>query len=169
MRRVLLFAATLLTIVSCSDTNTADEQEYTGREIAYDLYQASDFPISGTVTFKERTDKSVEILVSLSGTEGGVYHPVHLHSASISTPDAEIAVLLDDLYGKTGVSKSVITKLADESDFTFDQVANYYGSIKVHLSSFGEGKDVVLAGGNIGSAVQSNSTGRVSIAICKSE
>lgn len=170
MKYILLFAS-LFVLASCTDTTSIeDNNEYTGREIQYDLVQASDYPISGSVIFKERSDKTVEIDVLLSGTEGDTYHPVHLHSDDLSKPDAEIAVLLNDLSGKSGESKTIIKSLSDETPFRFEDVADYYGSVKVHLSSYGEGANVILAGGNIGSALKAKGNpGRLGIAVCKSE
>jgi len=168
--RYLIIAFSFLVIISCSDSGDAiNTDEYTGREISFDLVQGSDFPIAGDVSFKELSNKSVEITVSLSGTEGDIFHPVHLHSDDLSAPDADIAVLLNDVYGKNGVSTTVIDKLADESNFDFDRIDEYYGSIKVHLAATGDGRDIVLAGGNIGLAQKSNPTGRSTIAVCKSE
>jgi hypothetical protein len=171
MKKIFSYLTALLVIASCSETNTLEDQEYTGRVISYELQQASEFPTSGDVTFKERSDKSVEIIVTLSGTEGEIHHPVHLHSDNISTPDAPIAVLLNDLYGKTGISTTIISKLADEKTFQFDDVEQYFGSVKIHLSSYGDGRDVVLAGGNIGLAIgkEQSINGRIKIAVCQSE
>ncbi len=171
MKVIFSYLAIILIATSCNNSKTLENQEYTGREISYPLLQASEFPINGEVTFKERSDKSVEINVKLSGTEGEIYHPVHLHSADISTPDAPIAVLLNDLYGKTGTSSTIISRLADEKPFRFDDIPQYFGSVKVHLSSYGDGINVVLAGGNIGLAVgkEQKVNGRVKIAVCQSE
>jgi len=128
MKYILLFVS-LFVITSCADNTSVDEtNEYTGRELQYDLVQASDYPISGSVIFKERTDKTVEIDVILSGTEGDTYHPVHLHSDDLSKPDAEIAVLLNDLSGKSGESKTIIKSLSDETPFHFEDVAKLLDS-----------------------------------------
>lgn len=166
---MLLFVTGLL--FSCDDSSSNSADEFTGRESAFILQQGSDFPISGTVTFKERTDFSLQVVVELTGTEGNITHPVHLHYGNLSIPDAEIAVLLNDLNAANGISETIVNVLSDESKFKFDDLATFEGSVKIHLAANGDGRNVVLAGGNIGLAAdKSNSGGRVNkIAVCQSE
>ena len=155
--------------VSCDEKSSAVDNDYTGREMVYDLFQTSDFPISGNVTFRERTSGEVEVNVSLEGTEGNIYHPVHLHFGDLDVPDAEIAFLLNDLYGEAGASSTLVSTLSDETAFTFDLIDKFDGSVKIHLGATGEARDVVLAGGNIGINKNTVSAGRKKVAICKSE
>ena len=54
--------------------------------MVYPLQQASDYAISGTVSIREKCDGSSIVVVSLSGTEGDIEHPVHLHLGTISEP-----------------------------------------------------------------------------------
>ena len=155
---------------SCDNKSSQDEEDlYTGREIVYDLLQTSEFPISGNVTFKERTDNAVEVDVMLNGTDGNVFHPVHLHYGDINVPDADIAFLLNDLKGSDGESVTVVKTLSDESTFTFDMLQEFDGSVKVHLGATGTDADIVIAGGNIGINQNDLSTGRKKVATCKSE
>jgi len=174
MKNITAFLILFVTglFISCGDDNTTSiSDEFTGRESEFILRQASDFPVSGKVTFKERSDFSLQVVVELNGTEGNISHPVHLHYGDLSTPDAEIAVLLNDLNATSGVSETIITVLSDESNFRFDDLTDFEGSVKVHLSANGDGRDVVLAGGNVGlSAGKSNTSGRLNdISVCKSE
>lgn len=155
---------------SCSSNSSDDADDvYTGREMVYDLFQTSDFPVSGSVIFKERNDSSVEVNVNLNGTEGNVFHPVHLHYGDVTTPDAEIAFLLNDLKGEEGISSTIVRTLSDESQFTFDKLQEFDGSVKVHLGATGADADIVLAGGNIGLNQSAPSTGRLKVPVCKSE
>lgn len=164
----LLPLVIVLFIFSCSENNSSEDDLYTGREISYELRQASGFPISGEVTFVERSDLAVEVRVHLSGTSGDIYHPVHLHNGDLSVPDAEILFLLNDVYGSSGESTTLVRELNDGSKFTFDHVQEFEGSVKVHLASYGPEADVVLAGGNIGAAkTEANENSK--IAVCKSE
>ena len=57
----LFFLAIVALFVSCDESSSGSSDEFTGKEIAFDLQQASDFPISGTVTFKERTDLCIGV------------------------------------------------------------------------------------------------------------
>ena len=143
--------------------------EYTGNETVYPLLQASDYNVQGTVTFRERLDGTAEIDVALSGTEGSIEHPVHLHMGDISAPSADVAALLTPVLGSTGTSETILTRLADETAITYKQLLALDACVKVHLSATGESRDIILAGGNVGAASSKDvSTGRVGIAVCKS-
>ncbi|MEM9859940.1 MAG: hypothetical protein AAF843_21515 [Bacteroidota bacterium] len=162
-----LFILIALVSIGCSDDTGSALEEFTGNELVYDLFQSSDFPISGSVTFQERIDGDVQVTVELEGTEGAIQHPVHLHFGDLSVPDAEIAFLLNDLKGSDGVSTTTVSKLSDESNFSFDTIGEFNGSIKVHLSATGADQDIILAAGNIG-ANQNVISGRRKVAICSS-
>ncbi|MEM7107819.1 MAG: hypothetical protein AAF519_06310 [Bacteroidota bacterium] len=157
----------LILLVSCSTDDEKAIGEFTGNELVYNLSQSSDFPISGTVSFLERTDKAVQVEVALEGTEGDIFHPVHLHFGDLSVPDADIAVLLNDLQGSEGTSITLVTNLSDDTPFTFDSVDKFNGSVKVHLGADGPDRDVILASGNVGMN-KLVTTGRQKVAICKS-
>ncbi|MTI40410.1 hypothetical protein [Fulvivirga lutimaris] len=164
--RPLILLLCLLALNGCSDdTETSD---YTGEQQSYAMVQASDFPINGTVTFLERRDNTTEIQIKLTGTEGDISHPTHLHYGDFSTPDAEMAAQLTPVFGKTGESITIIEALIDETPITYDELINFEGHIKVHLDG-GPNKSTILAAGDIGSASKSSNSGRRSIAVCKSE
>jgi hypothetical protein len=142
--------------------------QYTGNETVYNLVQASEFPISGTVTIKERRDRQVEILIQLRGTDGNIEHPTHLHYGNISTPDAEVALVLNPVLGTTGESITIFSALKDETPITYADLLEFDGHIKIHLDG-GANKNTILAAGNIGPAAKVITNGRVEIAVCKSE
>ena len=105
----------------------------------------------------------------LTGTSGDLVHPVHLHLGNISVDNAELAATLNPVLGKKGLSETNLKMLADESPVTYDQLKQMDACIKIHLAEAGPDQDIILAGGNIGSAAGSLSGGRIKIAICKSE
>jgi len=145
------------------------KSDYTGNQVVYVLLQASDYNVQGDVTFRERIDGTAEIDVTLSGTEGAIEHPVHLHLGDITTPSADVAALLTPVEGSTGKSETNLKRLADETPITYKELIALNACIKVHLSATGESRDIVLAGGNIGAAFTTDvSTGRAAIAVCKS-
>ena len=172
MKKVLLLAWTLacgIILSACSNSEDSEDSNFTGRQIVYNLLQGSDFPVYGTVTFKERTDLGRQVEVQLEGTDGDAYHPVHFHYGNLATQDAEIVFSLNDLYADTGESITLLNDLVDNNTFGYDDLLKFDGSVKVHLSATGEGRDVVLAATNIGSAYsKQNPNGRLSIAVCKS-
>lgn len=156
-------------MAACQDSESVNS-EFTGNETVYALQQASDYAISGDVTFKERKDGTALISVVLSGTEGPIEHPAHLHLGDLSTPDAEVAALLNPVIGLTGKSETIVSRLSDESTITYQQLIDLNACIKIHLAASGADRDIILAAGNIGSAFSLDSTtGRIGIGVCKSE
>lgn len=167
MNRIIVFLLVIIILTSCQD-NAVNESEFTGREMVYALQPGSEYAISGTVTFKERKTQNTLVLLSLTGTEGGIKHPVHLHLGDISTPAAEISAVLNPVLGKTGKSETVLSQLADETSITYQNLIEMEASIKVHLAESGPDRDIILAGGNIGELGKSIASGRVDIGVCKS-
>src|SRR5258706_9016974 len=143
--------------------------EFTGNQTTYGLQAGSSYPISGTVTFKERKDGAVSVSVMLTGTSDGTSNPVHLHLGDVSTPQASVAALLSPVIGKTGESETILRKLADESPVTYRGLTQLDACIKVHLSDVGSERDIILAAGHVGTATtKSIAGGRLGIAVCKS-
>lgn len=152
--------------ISCQESESISE--FTGNETTYALQQASEYVISGTATLKERKDGATTVVVQLSGTEGESTYPVHLHLGDITTPKADVAAILNPLFGKTGRSETRIDKLADETPINYKDLVNLNACMKIHLSDVGAERNIILAGGNIGIAI-SNPSGRRGFAVCKSE
>lgn len=107
-------------------------------------------------------------MLNLTGTEGQNKYPVHLHLGNLSTPGADVALLLNPLSAETGLSETTFDKLADESAINYAGVLQLDACIKVHLGDVGPDRDVILAAGNIGTASTSMG-GRAGVAVCKSE
>lgn len=150
----------------CQD-NDSVTTDFTGNETVYALQSGSVYPVSGTATFREKKDGSTIVVLTLTGTEGDIQHPVHLHLGNISSPDADVAALLTSVTGSTGKSETSISSLADGSTITYKQLIALGACLKVHLADSGPERDIILAAGNIGSSVGAKSSGE--IAICKSE
>ncbi|QSE98959.1 hypothetical protein [Fulvivirga lutea] len=166
MKKLLLIVS-LIWITSCNEEE--EVSDYTGNQVTYDLIQSSDFPIQGTATFRERRDSNIELLIELTGTEGEIEHPAHLHYGDVSTSDAEVAKLLLPVRGTSGKSVTIFNRLNDETLITYNDMLTFDGHIKVHLDG-GANKSTILASGNIGSAYTKNpSTGRKDVSDCKME
>jgi len=155
---------------ACQDSTTTDvTNDYTGNESIYALQAGSVYDVDGTVTFKERNDGATDVVIAVSGTEGNLKNPVHLHLGDVTTDGAKVAALLNPVNGKTGISNTRLTMMADETTITYQQLIKLNACIKIHLSDSGPEQDIVLAGGNIGeAAAKSISNGRLSIGVCKS-
>jgi len=144
--------------------------DFTGNEVTYDLPSASQFNVSGIVTFKEKKDGSTLVVVQLNGTSGESKLPVHLHLGDISTPGADVAALLNPVNAKEGSSETILKQLANETEVSYPDLIKLSACIKIHLSDTGPERDIILAGGNIGASItKSIANGRTGIASCKSE
>ena len=166
MKNVLGILGILLLVTSCQEN--LQVSDFTGNETTYALQKGSSYDVSGILTLKERRDGTTTILVELTGTDGVMKHPVHLHLGDLSVKGADVAALLNPV-GSTGQSETRIDKLADETTITYADFIKINACIKVHLSDTGVERDIILAAGNIGTASQSMTGGRVGISVCKSE
>lgn len=155
-----------LLLVACEE-KSVQKEVFTGNEVVYNLQAGSAYAISGVLTLKEKTDGSTLVSIVLDGTEGDVQHPVHLHMGNLGEADAAIAALLQPVEAKTGKSETILKQLADESAITYTELVQLSASIKIHLAEAGPGRDVILAGSNIGTAISSNSNARSGIAVCQ--
>lgn len=170
MKRIFPVVFVLAIAFACQE-NSPVETEFTGNQVTYALLPGSSYPVSGSVIVKEKVDGFSLIRIELTGTEGDIEHPVHLHVGSIGTPDAAILALLNPVPGRTGISETEFSRLSDETTVTYQEFIHLDGSIKVHLAASGPDKDIILAAGNIGSNVggHEHHGGRVNIAVCRSE
>lgn len=167
MKRSVIIIFLISLFFSCQESETLSE--FTGNEATYDLQPGSTYDVSGTAIFKEKKDGSTLIQIVLLGTEGDVNLPTHLHYGDLSTPDAEIAAMLNPVIGSTGKSETTISQLADESAISYQELIALEASIKVHLSDVGPERMIILAAGNVGAAYTGSTNGRLGIGVCKSE
>ncbi|MEO0331176.1 MAG: hypothetical protein AAF223_05755, partial [Bacteroidota bacterium] len=98
MRLVSLFLLALVVVFSACNNDAEESSLYTGRETQYNLLEGSylETTTSGSITVKERIDKSVEIQLLMEGTLNGAVHPVHLHYGSLQD-DGLVAEFLNNL------------------------------------------------------------------------
>jgi hypothetical protein len=166
--KYLPFLFAVLVFVGCQENEP--ESNFTGNEITYHLQQASAYEINGSVTFKERKNGSVTATIALKGTDGDARFPVHLHLGNLSTPGAEVALLLSPVVAASGKSETIIERLASGSSLNYKQLLDLEACLKIHLSDKGPDRDVILAGGNIGkSDLTATKGGRLGIVTCKSK
>jgi hypothetical protein len=145
----ILFGLSAISL-SCSENNTP-ESDYTGQSLTYDLNAGSEGGVPGTVEFRERVDKSIDIIIKLDKMSGDAMLPAHLHFGDLSIADNPQAAMLNNYDVAKGESITNIRQLADDTPFTFDRVTEFDGSIKVHLAHSGDDYNVIVAAGNIGS------------------
>ncbi|HLT72702.1 MAG TPA: CHRD domain-containing protein [Cyclobacteriaceae bacterium] len=125
--------------------------ELTGELTEYALGPVSDPGISGTATFAERVNGFTLVTVALAGTTEGNSHPSHIHNNS-AAEGGGIAVDFNPIDGGTGMSRTNIRALNDETPITYAELLEFDGYVNVHLSSDNLG--TLVAQGNIGSNVE---------------
>lgn len=153
-------------LVGCQKSEVASP--FTGNQASYGLIQISQYPVSGTVTFKERKDGGTTVLLKLQGTDGSNQLPVHLHLGDMSSNAPDIAALLNPADAKTGVSETIITQLANETKVTYRDLLKLSAYINVHASISGPESAIILAAGNIGSnGTKTLSNGRIGVCTSK--
>ena len=168
MKNVVGILGIFLVVIACQETEHVSE--FTGNETTYALQKGSSYDVSGILTLKERKDGTTTILVELSGTDGVVKYPVHLHLGDLSVNGADVAALLSPVVGTTGKSETRVDKLADETAITYADLVKINACVKIHLSDTGVERDIILAAGNIGTAVSKTiAGGRIGVSVCKSE
>ena len=149
---------------SCGDSDTP-QSDYTGRSVSYALFAGYDGGVPGTVEFKERVDKSVDIIIRLDDLEGDARLPAHLHFGDLSEADNAQAAMLNVYDVQKGESLTNLRELADDTLFPFDRVSDFDGSIKVHLGPTGDDYNIIVSAGNIG-ANESLGFNMQSMSIC---
>jgi len=152
---VHLSAEEISTIVAKGDIGT---NMLTGEQMSYDLTELNASGVSGTITFEERKSGFSLATIMLTGTPTEGDHPAHIHANSLEAGGG-IIISLNNVNGNTGMSQSDIEKNDAEEAVTYDDLVNFDGHVKVHLSPDNLGS--VVAGGDIGS---NNSGARISYA-----
>ena len=164
MMRNALILCSLLLFWSCESDDPGDNI-FTGVSTTYNLTNVdAQYNGGGTVVFKERTDQSVTIEITMQPTGSGGSHPAHLHYGTFDIPDAEMAAMLTPVDATTGISITTLSQLLDGTDITYQDLMLFDGSIKIHQDD-GANKAVVLAAVNIGINAGINSQ---EIAVCSS-
>ena len=123
--------AVILLMIGC--TSSTDELDV--REVVYSLHQVSTTPINGQVTFTEVDPTTVQIAISLRGTQAGLPHPAHLHFGTV-TESGELAFRLNDVDAASGQSVTLLENqlLSDGQTLTYDLLREMNGSIKIHMN-----------------------------------
>lgn len=151
MRALYCFLSLILVFaIGCkNDDENEQTKDFTGRSIEYPLLQGSEYKTSGTITFLERRDKSLQAIIKIgpSGMEG-YHHPAHLHYGAFEM-EAPMAAMLYPVDGMTGEGITEKVILEDDTILTFEELLIFDGHIKVHGDD-GPNKDLILAYANIG-------------------
>ena len=88
--------------------------------------------------------------ISLEGTTQGGDHPAHIHDNNAATGGG-IAIDLSSVNGETGISKTNISALNNQTAIDYNGLLTFNGYINVHNS--GTDLGTLIAQGDIGSNV----------------
>ena len=141
---VHLSADDLGTIVAQGDIG---QNDLTGESITYNLDEKDVPDISGTVMFEERVNGEAQATIMLDNTPDGGTHPAHIHMNSAAEMGG-IIYTFTPVDGSSGMSRSNVAELDDETSFGYAEVLDVDGYVNVHLSADDLG--TIVAQGNIG-------------------
>jgi hypothetical protein len=135
----------LSTIVAQGDIG---QNDLTGESITYTLGEKDVPGISGSVIFEERENGEAQATIMLTGTPDGGMHPAHIHANS-AEEGGPILFTFGAVDGTTGIIRTNLAELDDETAFGYADVLTVDGYINVHLSA--DELATIVAQGNIGS------------------
>lgn len=141
---VHLSADDLGTIVAQGDIG---QNELTGESKSYTLDERAVDGISGTILFEERVNGEAQATISLDGTPDDGMHPAHIHM-NTAVEGGGILYTFTPVDGSTGMSRSNVAALDDDTTFGYADVLEVDGYVNVHLSADDLG--TIVAQGDIG-------------------
>lgn len=141
---VHLSADDLGTLVAQGDIG---QNELTAESKTYALGSVDVEDIEGTATFTKRVNGEALAVIELSNTPEDGMHPGHIHM-NTAVEGGDIVFDFADVNGATGISKTNVAMLEDETPFGYDDVLEYDGYINIHLSEDDLG--TLVAQGDIG-------------------
>lgn len=136
--------ANLSTVITQGDIGP---NELTPNFEEYDLPEAGGTGISGDVTFVERVSGEILAIIELENTPAGGQHPAHIHLNSVVSGGG-ISISFNPVNGDTGFSLTDFTELDDGTPISLNQLKDFDGHVKVHLSA--ADLATVVAAGDIG-------------------
>ncbi|AFL85475.1 hypothetical protein Belba_2945 [Belliella baltica DSM 15883] len=156
MKKLLYSLIIFFLIMSCEDDK--GDPIYTGNELAYTLYQASDFNYSGKLIVKEAFGGELILEIELQGEKDNeaYFFPAHLHFGSYDEENSPMAFMLEPIDIRTLKSSTVLQTLSNGETLTFEAFKSFDGHIKVHLAESGPDYSVILAVGNVGINAEEN-------------
>lgn len=134
----------LATLVAQGDIG---QNELNGNTKVYELGSVAIEDISGTATFSERVNGEALATIVLNNTPADGMHPGHIHM-NTAVEGGDIAFTFNPVNGATGISKTNVAALDDDTAFGYNDVLTYDGYINIHLSA--DELATLVAQGDIG-------------------
>lgn len=109
------------------------QNELTGESKTYILNSVDVPNIDGTATFSERLNGEALAIIALNNTTEGGMHPGHIH-ANNAAMGGPIIFSFNPVKGVTGISKTNVAALDDDTAFGYADILTVDGYINIHLS-----------------------------------
>ena len=133
------------TIISQGDIG---ENELTGVSKSYNLIEVDLPGVHGNAIFYERLNGEALAVILLENTTATDVHPAYMFSGEVTITGSTLFTF-NPVDGETGVSRTNVSALDDDTAFGYEDVLTVDGHIKVQLSS--TQPTTIVAQGNIGS------------------
>lgn len=173
MKKTLFVLLILIVATACNDNN--ENTDFTGNQLEIQMIPGTidGNTTTGTLLIKERTDGKAQIEVTLNNVIQNAEHPVHLHFGSLDD-NGTVATFLTTLKEESGIGRSIsiLDRLDDNTELTFNQLIQFNGSIKIHFEASGPMENEILASTNIGLNAPDNAAylnGSKSITVCNND
>jgi hypothetical protein len=121
------------------------ENGLTGESLSFNLDEENSSGVSGTIEFLERNSGQMLAVIELSGTDPAQTHLARLYSAN-DEENGEAIFTFSDIEGETGISKTDVYELEDETAFGFDDLEEFEGAVHIYT---GEDDATLLAAAQI--------------------
>lgn len=118
------------TILAQSDMG---DNELTGESFSLDLEEIDNSGVYGTAEFFERNSGEILAVIELDGTDASRDHPAHLYE-KVEDEDDLLLLELNPVDGETGISRTNIDELNEETSFSYEDLTELDGLTKVYLS-----------------------------------
>lgn len=150
MKKLIIALIVVVGLGACSEHEL---DRYTGQQLEYGLFKASDYDYSGVLTVRELTDGQLEFDIQLEGPRSSneYSYPAHLHFGGYDQADAPMAYMLNPVSAKDLKSTTVLGTLSDGTRLAFEAMKTFDGHVKIHLANEGPDYSVILVAGNVGS------------------
>ncbi|MDF4221117.1 hypothetical protein PXC01_05920 [Maribacter sp. M208] len=134
-KRHLLLILLTFSLLNCSKDDDPPATP-TGKNKEYNVLNTNFSDLNGTINFAENTNGSTTILVQLNNTFKGIDNPVRLRRNTANIGGG-IALELNEIQGENGKSSTTISKLANGTIISYNELSEFDGYLAIEDSSTG--------------------------------
>lgn len=109
--------------------------QLTGEALIFDVEEENESAITGSVEFLERNNGNILAVIELSGTYPAQTHIARLYSAEDEeNENGEHLFTFSGIDGETGISHTDLFELNDETEFLFEDLEEFEGTVHIYFS-----------------------------------